>query len=73
MERHHVFFGMSNRKRSEEYGMVTMLCAEHHREGKEAVHKNREKDLELKRAFQEIFEEENPEVDFRTVFGKSYR
>ena len=53
--------------------MVTLLCAEHHREGKEAVHKNREKDLELKRAFQEIFEEENPQLDFREVFGKSYR
>lgn len=52
--------------------MVTLLCIQHHREGKDAVHKNRETDLELKRAFQEIFEEEHPELEFRSIFGKNY-
>lgn len=71
LERHHVYFGVGNRRLSEEYNMVVLLCPEHHR-GNTGVHRNRELDLKLKRQYQEVFEDEHPELDFRTVFGKSY-
>lgn len=42
IEKHHVFFGRSNRKHSEEDGLTVYLCVEHHRTGKAQVHQNRE-------------------------------
>ena len=40
MERHHIFEGVANRKKSEEYGLVVLLCGEEcHRNGREAAHR----------------------------------
>lgn len=39
-ERHEVFFGVRNRKKSIEDGLVIFLTPEMHRTGKYAVHKN---------------------------------
>lgn len=73
LESHHIFFG-SNRKKSEKYGLKVWLCGETcHRNGKKAVHKNRETDLYLKRIGQEAFEScYGDRADFIREFGKSY-
>lgn len=73
LEEHHVFFG-SNRKKSEKRGLKVWLCGETcHRNGKNAVHRNRETDLFIKRQAQEVYENTyGSRADFIKEFGKSY-
>lgn len=40
LQDHHIFFGTSNRKQSEKYGMKVWLCQQHHT-GTRGVHFNR--------------------------------
>ena len=69
---HHIFFGTSNRKQSEKYGMKVWLCQEHHT-GRMGVHFDRDLDLRLKKLAQERFEAVYGDSDaFRGIFGKSY-
>ena len=74
LEDHHVFFGTSNRKKSEKYGLKVWLCGETcHRNGRKAVHKNRETDLFIKTQAQAVYEElYGSRADFIREFGKSY-
>lgn len=74
LEEHHIFFGHGNRAKSEKRGLKVWLCGETcHRNGKKAVHKNRETDLELKRMAQEVYEATyGSREDFIKEFGKSY-
>lgn len=69
---HHVFFGTANRKLSDKWGMVAMLCPDCHQNGPRAVHRCRETDLVFKRRYQEIFEKEHSREEFRRIFGRSY-
>ena len=71
IERHHVFGG-SNRKASERFGMVVDLCHFCHNEPPNGVHFNREKDLQLKREYQAIFEAEHGHDEFMRTFGRNY-
>ena len=68
---HHVFFGTSNRKQSEKYGLKVYLCYEHH-EGTQGVHHNRDLDIHLKQIAQQKFEETHTREEFRQIFGKSW-
>lgn len=72
-EEHHVFFGTSNRKLSEKYGLKVYLCYEHHR-GTRGVHGKEGKTLDtyLKELAQTRFEEKESREKFIQVFGKSY-
>lgn len=70
-ELHEVFHG-PNRQNSIRYGMQIRLCEKHHRTGKDAVHNNREFELQLKRKYQAIFEETHSREEFVRIFGKSY-
>lgn len=74
LEDHHVFFGRANRAKSEKLGLKVWLCGETcHRNGKKAVHQNRETDLFIKRIAQEIYENTyGSREDFIREFGKSY-
>lgn len=74
LECHHIFFGTANRKHSEEDGMKVWLCGERcHRNGKNAVHKNRTVDLKLKMMAQEKWEATYGNRNaFRIRYGKSY-
>lgn len=73
LELHHCFGGVANRKLSDKYGLVVWLCGETcHRNGPNAVHKNRESDLIIKRAAQRAFEKDHTREEFIRVFGKSY-
>lgn len=70
---HHIFFGTSNRKQSEKYGMKVWLCAYHHNMSDAGVHFNKDLDLHLKKLAQEHFEAEiGARDEFRRVFGKSF-
>lgn len=72
LQDHHIFFGTSNRKQSEKYGMKVWLCQEHHT-GNTGVHFNRDLDLHLKKLAQKHFEAEyGARNEFRRIFGKSY-
>ncbi len=71
-QEHHAVFGTANRRLSEKYGLKVYLCLNHHEEGKEAVHKNAETALIVKKAAQKAFEDRWPELDFRKIFGRNY-
>lgn len=72
LESHHIF-NKSERKYSEKYGLKVWLCGNRcHRNGKNAVHKNREVDLKLKRIAQEKFEETHTREEFTQIFGRNY-
>lgn len=74
LEDHHVFFGTSNRKKSEKYGLKVWLCGETcHRNGPNSPHRNKVVDNMLKAKAQEVFESTyGDRTDFIREFGKSY-
>lgn len=68
---HHIFFGNSNRKNSDEQGLWVYLCMDHHT-GNKGVHNDRELDLKLKKYAQSVFEQTHTRDEFRQIFGKSF-
>lgn len=72
VEDHHIYFGKPNRQKSEINGFKVNLCLRHHRDGKEAVHNNRENDLILKKLCQQEYEKTHTREDFVRIIGKSY-
>ena len=71
VEEHHIFGGNPNRKLSEKYGLKVWLCHEHHT-GNTGVHFNADLMNEFHTLGQRAFERENPDKDFKEVFGKNY-
>lgn len=76
LEEHHIFFGTSNRKKSEKYGLKVNLCTWHHKGNingcREAVHSNREYADMLHKIGQKKFEETHTREEFREEFGRSW-
>lgn len=72
LHEHHVFYGTSNRKNSEKYGLKVYLHPEHHNMSKDSVHFNREYDLLVKREAQKEFEKAHTREEFISIFGKNY-
>ena len=72
LESHHIMHGTANRKISEHYGLKVWLCPEHHRLGKDAVHKCRETDLKLIRIGQKTFEDAFSHEEWMNLFMKNY-
>lgn len=72
LEEHHVMHGTANRRLAEQYGLKVYLCPEHHRTGKEAVHRDNDVDESLKRYAQRIFEKEHTHEEWMRVFSKNY-
>lgn len=72
LEQHHIMHGTANRKISEKYGLKVWLCVRHHREGPEAVHTNRNIDLELIKDGQRKFEELYSHDEWMSAFMKNY-
>lgn len=70
-QEHHVFYGTANRRLSEKYGLKVYLCLGHHEYGPEAVHQKQELSVMLKKKAQKAFIARWPELDFRSIFGKS--
>lgn len=73
-QEHHAVHGAGRRKLSEKYGLKVQLCFRHHTAdgGPEAVHRNTEMDLLIKKEAQKAFEKCWPTLDFREIFGKNY-
>lgn len=71
-EEHHCIHGTANRKLSERYGLKVYLCANCHRIGNLAVHKNFFTDLKLKQIAQKAFEIRYGHEKFMEVFKKNY-
>lgn len=70
---HHIFFGTSNRKHSERYGLKVWLCAYHHNMSNEGVHFNKPLDMKLKTMAQEYYETHiNTREKFMEEFGRNY-
>ena len=74
IERHHIFNGTANRKKSEKYGLTVHLCHWCHNEPPHGVLYNQEVDARLKQIGQQTaMNEYGWTVDeFREVFGKNY-
>ena len=72
--RHEVFFGVRNRKKSIEDGLVVFLIPELHNMSKKGVHFNKEFDKELKQTGQAIWQSyyNKQEEDFRKRYGENY-
>ena len=69
---HHVFRG-AYRTQSEAYHYIVPLCIHHHTVGKDAVHNNKEFDLQLKRLAQIHYESYcGTRNNFIEIFGKNY-
>lgn len=71
LERHHIYFG-ANRKHSETYGLWVWLCPSCHRTGRDAVHRDYDTNLKLKRIGQQAFERNNTRKKFMRIFGRNY-
>ena len=74
LEEHHVFFGAGRRSLSEKYGLKIYIHAHKcHRNGKKAVHMNKETRRMTEVAGQEAFERvHGSREDFIKIFGRNY-
>lgn len=74
LEMHHVFPGVANRKKSEEYGLKVYLCHWCHNEPPNGVHYNKAVREKLQRAAQQIAMDHYGWTtdDFIRIFGKNY-
>ena len=72
VERHHIFYGVANRKLAERYGCWCYLCRYHHT-GDKGVHFNKDLDLKLKRQCQQAWMAKyGSKEDFVKIFGRNY-
>ena len=72
LEYHHIFFGTANRKISDKHNFTCWLCHKHHTGSENSVHRNREMDLNLKKACQLKYEQTHSREDFIKLIGRSY-
>lgn len=71
-EEHHILYGSGKRELSEGEGLKVYLCREHHREGQQAVHGNREIRELLCRIAQEEYEQTHTHEEWMKLSGKNY-
>lgn len=75
LHKHHIFYGVRNRKKADEDGLIVYLCYQHH-EGTYGVHgKNGDKiDTQLKKiAEKKWLEYYNKDIgDFIKRYGRNY-
>lgn len=69
---HHVVFGTAGRKLSERYGLKLYLCPKHHEFSKEAVHRNKDINLMLRKTAEIVFITKNSYEEWMKIFGKNY-
>ena len=71
LECHHIFGG-GLRRISEAEGLKVYLCAEHHRTGPEAVHRNADMAGLLKQDAQRAYEALHGHQEFMRLIGRNY-
>lgn len=72
LEEHHAVLGNPGRKLSEHYGLKVYLCAQHHREGPEAVHNNKANLRLVQQEAQKAFEKKHTHEKWMEAFGRNY-
>ena len=73
LHKHHIYGGVANRKKSEEYGCWVYLCARHHNMSDTGIHFNKEENIRLKQLCQRMWERKyGGREKFIETFGKSY-
>lgn len=72
VEEHHIYFGERLRRISDQNGFTCNLCMEHHRTGRDAVHKNHETALLLQKICQTEFEKTHTRKEFMSLTGENY-
>lgn len=74
LHRHHVMFGVANRKKAEQDGCWCYLCGYHHNLSNHGVHFDKKLDLKLKQITQKRWCEYYGKStdDFIGRFGRSY-
>lgn len=71
LEKHHVFGGTANRKKSEKYGLYVWICGSRcHREGPVSAHRCKLTALRLKIDAQKAFERTHTREEFYQEFGR---
>ena len=68
VNRHHVFMGTANRKKSEYWGMVANLCYDCHA----LIHADYTARVALCQRYQKQFEEQHNHELFMVEFGRNY-
>lgn len=74
-QRHHIMYGVANRRLAEEDGLWVYLCLDCHNIPPDGVHFNPKNDLWLKRVGQQAYEQklsQNGVEDVRGAFIKRY-
>lgn len=71
-EEHHIMFGSGQRELSEADGLKVDLCRNHHKEGTEAVHNNREMRELLCRIAQTEYEQTHTREEWMARYKKNY-
>lgn len=73
LHEHHIYFGTSRRKISEQNGFKVWLCPLHH-EGTYGIHGKNGHDLDiyLKQVCQKKYEETHSREEFINLIGKNY-
>lgn len=72
LHRHHIFYG-TNRKNSEKYGMIAILCSYHHNMSDQGIHFNKQLDATYKRNAEKWFLSKGGTVEeFISIFGRNW-
>ena len=69
LHKHHIMFGIANRKKSEHFGLWVYLCVPHHEYGPDAVHSNRDVRIFLCQIGQQVFEQKYSHEKYRSSAG----
>ncbi len=69
---HHVMYGIADRKLSEQYGLKVYLCPKHHEFSEEAVHRNKDINLMLRKAAQVVFITKNGNEKWKRLFNRNF-
>lgn len=72
LHKHHIMFGIANRKKSEHFGLWVYLCVPHHEYGPDAVHANRDVRILLCQIGQQAFERKYSHECYMQEFGRNW-
>lgn len=71
---HHTLYGVRNRKKADQDGLVVWLCGKHHNQSNDGVHFNKELDTRLKEISEQAWLDHYGKTveDFIKRYGKNY-
>lgn len=74
LHKHHIFFGIANRRKSDEDGCWIWLCGKHHNLSNEGIHFDRKFDLAIKELAEQRWIEhyDKSKADFLVRYGRNY-